>query len=124
MEESLVQASTRPDTNSEGAGLLEQLPHGLSCHPAAHPFAYLVQESAEGLSEDPVDSAFRDGENLFQGLVIQGQSGECLPKTSGHQASALRLQLLQTLCLVDLESAVLITPQLKGLPGPFGTILI
>jgi hypothetical protein len=35
-----------PDTNGEGAGLLEQLPHrlagGLSCHPAADPFADLA----------------------------------------------------------------------------------
>ena len=41
MEEFLVQASTGPDTNGEGAPLLEQLPHGLAGglprHPTAHP---------------------------------------------------------------------------------------
>ena len=54
-----------PDTHGQVDPLLEQLPHGLagglSCHPAANPFAYLA---------------------LFDGVVIPHQLGQGVQESS------------------------------------------
>ena len=68
------------DTNGEGAGLLEQLPHGLSGglprHPAADPFA---------------DLAFLDG------VIVPHQLGQ------GIQESSESCHLVPALCCITLR---------------------